>query len=232
MGLITANFIRGNSRLKFAAIRVMRNFKLTIEYDGTNYFGWQRQADDKRLPTIQGALEKAVQRLFGKKVPIVGSGRTDTGVHALGQVASFKVGTDIPAKNILRALNTYLPEDILVKDIKEVPLSFNARFNAKKKWYRYTIIQGHSVFNRHYSAYCPYRLNLGLMKEAGKKMEYKLKISKNGEFIHIDVIGKGFLYKMVRRIVGILIDVGRGKKISSQIQIAPAKGLMLMRVYY
>lgn len=210
----------------------MRNFKLTIEYDGTNYFGWQRQADDKRLPTIQGALEKTLKRLFNKKVSVTGSGRTDTGVHALGQVASFKVKTDIPAKNILRALNTYLPEDILVKDIKEVPLSFNARFNAKRKWYRYTIIQGHSVFDRHYSAYCPYRLDLRLMRQAGKKMEHKINISKNGKFIHIDVIGKGFLYKMVRRIAGILINVGRGKKIGPQIQTAPARGLMLMKVYY
>lgn len=210
----------------------MRNFKLTLEYDGTNYFGWQRQADDKRLPTIQGTLEKALKRLFGKKVSVTGSGRTDTGVHALGQVASFKVKTDIPAKNILRALNTYLPGDILVKDIKEVPLSFNARFNAKRKWYRYTIIQGHSVFNRHYAVYCPYKLDIKLMKKAGKKMEHSINISRNGKFIHIDVIGKGFLYKMVRRIAGILIDVGRGKKIGPQIQTAPAKGLMLMKVYY
>lgn len=209
----------------------MRNFKLTIEYDGTNYFGWQRQADDKRFPTVQGAMEKALQRLFGKKISIVASGRTDTGVHALGQVASFKVDTEIPSKNILRALNTYLPGDILVKDIEEVPLSFNARFNAKKKWYRYTIIQVNSVLDRHYSAYCPYRLNLRLMRQAGKKMEYKVNISKNGKFIYIDVIGKGFLYKMVRKIAGSLIDAGRGKK-GANIQTAPAKGLTLIKVYY
>lgn len=227
----------------------MRNFKITIEYDGTNYFGWQRQADIKNLPTVQGALEKAIQRLFGKKVSIVGSGRTDTGVHALGQAASFKVNTDIPAKNILRALNTYLPEDILVKDIKEVLLSFNARFNAKKKWYRYTILDKLSTFNRYYAVYYPYKFDIRLMKRAGRVMEgrrvYKINISNNREFIYIDVIGKGFLYKMVRRIAGILTDVGRkkiniedvkqlvsGKRIDREIQTAPAKGLMLMRVYY
>lgn len=227
----------------------MRNFKITIEYDGTNYFGWQRQKDDKRLPTIQSTLEMAAQRLFGKKVHIVGSGRTDAGVHALNQVASFKVDTDIPAKNILRALNTYLPEDILVKDIREVLLSFNARFNAKKKWYRYTVLDKLSTFNRYYAVYYPYKFDIRLMKMAGRIMEvervYKINISNNREFIHIDVIGKGFLYKMVRRIVGILIDVGRkkiniedvkqlvsGKRTDREAQTAPAKGLMLMRVYY
>lgn len=233
----------------------MKNFKFTIEYDGTNYFGWQRQSDNKKFPTIQGTLEKALQKIFNKRITVTASGRTDTGVHALGQVGSFKVSTKIPASNILRALNTYLPEDIVVKDIKQVPLSFNPRFNAKKKWYRYTILHRSSVFNRHYAVYYPYEINLRLMRQAGRIMKgrhkmfmrkiHKVDLKKNGEFIYIDIIGEGFLYKMVRRIVGILIDVGRGKikmedvdrlisgyKIGSEIQTAPARGLMLMKVYY
>lgn len=255
----------------------MRNFKITIEYDGTSYYGWQRQNDEKKMVTVQGVLEKALQRIFNKKISVTASGRTDTGVHAFGQAASFKVNsaparrggvnTKIPLQNILRALNTYLPEDIVVKEIKDAPLSFSARFSAKKKWYRYNILNDRlpSVFNRYYMVHYPYKLNVALMKQAGRiikgrhdfsaivlgdakgkiKEVYKLGIKKEGEFIYIDIVGNSFLYKMVRRIVGILIGVGRGKiniedvkklisgkKIDSEIQTAPAKGLALMRVYY
>lgn len=207
----------------------MRNFKLTIEYDGTNYLGWQRQTNGD---TIQGKLENALQRLFNRKVSLAGSGRTDSGVHALGQVASFKTETDIPLKNILRALNTYLPEDIFIKDIKEVPLSFHARFSVKKKWYRYTIIRRHSVFNRYYAVYYPYKLDIRLMKRAGRTLKHTINISSNGDFIYIDVIGRGFLYKMVRKITGMLLNTGRGKEIGQKGKTAPAKGLTLMKVYY
>lgn len=243
----------------------MKNFKLIIEYDGTKYFGWQIQKDDKRLPTIQGALRKALQKIFHKKIPVIASGRTDTGVHAFGQCASFKVDTKIPVSNILKAINTYLPRDIIVKQIKETPLSFNPRFSAKKKWYRYTIAVDPSVFHRYYTVFIPYRLNVKLMRQASKliKGEHnfsaialgddkrkvrridKLGIIKRGEFIYVDIIGNGFLYKMARRIIGILVDVGRkkiniedvrklmsGKKIISEVQTAPAKGLVLMKVYY
>lgn len=245
----------------------MRNFKITIEYDGTNYFGWQRQNNEKRLPSVQGALEKVLEKIFCKKVSVIASGRTDTGVHALGQFASFKVDTNIPASNILRALNTYLPDSIVVKELKEVPLSFNARFNAKRKWYRYSIKTSKlpSVFSRHYAVYYPYKLNIRLMKEAGRiiggrhnfsaifsrwdkrKMREikKIDIKNSKEFIYIDIVGNGFLYKMVRRIAGVLVDVGRkkiniedvkrlisGKKIESEAQTAPARGLCLMKVWY
>lgn len=243
----------------------MKNFKLTIEYDGTNYFGWQIQKDDKRLPTIQGALEKSLYKIFHKRIPIIASGRTDTGVHAFGQCASFKVDTKIPVSNILRAINTYLPGDIIVKKIKEAPFSFNPRFGAKKKWYRYTIAVNLSVFHRHYATFIPYGLNIRLMKQASGILKGKhdfsaivpgdgkgkirridrLDITKEGEFMYVDIIGNGFLYKMARRIVGILVDVGRkkisienvkklisGGKIRTEVQTAPAKGLTLMQVYY
>lgn len=214
----------------------MKNFKLTIEYDGTNYFGWQRQKDNKRFPTVQGILENALQKLFNKKIRVIGSGRTDAGVHALGQVASFKIDTDIPPDNLLRAINSYLPEDIRIKKIEEVPLCFHPRFDAKKKWYRYTITSTPTVFNRYYAVYFPYKLDLALMRKAINRFKgYSISIKKNGEFIYIDIIGKGFLYKMVRRIVGVLVDAGRGKIVSGgtiMCQTAPARGLMLMKVYY
>lgn len=245
----------------------MRNFKITLEYDGTNYSGWQRQRDEKRFRTVQSEIEKVMHKIFCKKISATASGRTDAGVHALGQAASFKVNTKIPTSNILRGLNTYLPEDIVVKEIEEVPSRFSARFSAKKKWYRYSILNKKlpNVFSRYYAVHYPYRLNAGLMKQAGRIIEgrhdfssivlggdkgkvkeiYKVDVKKKGNCIHIDVVGNGFLYKMVRRIVGVLIDVGRGKikvedverlisgkKLDSEVQTAPAKGLALMKVYY
>lgn len=243
----------------------MKNFKITLEYDGTNFYGWQRQKDEKRFRTVQGEIEKVLHKIFCKKVSLTASGRTDAGVHAFGQIASFKVNTKIPEQNILRAINTYFPEDISAKKIEEMQVSFNARFSAKKKWYRYTIINKKlpSVFDRFYSAHYSYPLNIKLMKQAGNIIKgkhnfsaialgggkerkiYKLDIKKEDDFIYVDIIGNGFLYKMVRRIVGILIDVGRGKiniddvkdlvsgkKIASEVQTAPAKGLALVRVYY
>lgn len=256
----------------------MKNFKITIEYDGTNYNGWQAQAGSKKLSTIQGELESVFHKILCKKVHIEGSGRTDAGVHAEGQCASFKSDTKIPLGSILQAVNTYLPDDIKVKEIKIVPDSFNARFNAKKKWYRYVVQNKKilSVFDRYYSAHYYYELDIKLMKKAGKIMRgrhdfsgiglttalsferagrakdentvrnvYKVSVFRKGGFVFIDVIGNGFLYKMVRRIVGLLLNVGRGKiqisdvqkilsgkRINLDIQTAPAKGLTLMKVYY
>jgi len=245
----------------------MKNYKIIVEYDGTNFNGWQVQSNNKKLSTVQGELEKVFQKILCEKVHITGSGRTDAGVHAEGQCASFKSNTKIPLKNILQAVNTYLPEAIRIKKIATVPDSFNARFSAKKKWYRY-IIQNKKIFSplkRYYSTYHPYELNIQLMKKAANIIKgkndfsgivqtkeenkirniYKLNITKKDDFIYIDVMGDGFLYKMVRRIVGILLNVGRGKigiddvkniifnkKTNIDIQTAPANGLFLMKVYY
>ena len=245
----------------------MKSFKITIEYDGSKYCGWQRQKEKKRIYTVQGKIEACLYKIFNKNITITGSGRTDSGVHAKGQVASFKTDTKIPQSNILKALNSYLPDDIAIKDIKEVSLSFNARFSTKKKWYQYIILskQIRSPLYNNFTAHVQHSLNIAAMKRAAKIIKgkhdfsgivtvdnenkvreiYKLTVRKEKELIYIDVVGNGFLYKMVRRIAGILIDVGRGKigledvrklilgkQIDSEVQTAPAKGLTLMKVYY
>lgn len=248
-------------------ICVMKNIRLTIEYDGTSYFGWQIQKNKRKSPTIQGAIEIAIKRVFGHRIPLIASGRTDTGVHALGQIANFKVNTRLTQLEIQKALNRYLPEDILIKEVSEVPIEFHARYKARRKWYRYTILTSDlsSVFHRYCVFHYPYLLDLTLMKKASKLLKgkhdfsrigcgrekgkvreiYSLDVKRDGNFIYIDVIGNGFLYKMVRRLVGILIDVGRGKisledvrRILSgdnshfSVQTAPANGLTLMKVEY
>ena len=245
----------------------MRTYKITVEYDGTNYNGWQVQKDEKNLATIQGELENVFQRILCKKIKITGSGRTDTGVHAKAQCASFKSDTKIPLWKIQKAVNTYLPEDIRVKAIKKVRDSFNARFSAEKKWYRYVILNQKvlSPINRYYSLHCPYKLDIKVMKKAAGILKgrhdfsgivltndedkvrniYKLKVFEKNGFILIDIVGNGFLYKMARRITGVLLDAGRGKigiddvrgllsrkKAKIDIQTAPAHGLTLMKVYY
>lgn len=245
----------------------MRNFKLTIEYDGTGYFGWQIQKPSQKISTVQGSIEESLKRVFGRRIPLIASGRTDTGVHALGQVANFKTETRLTLQEIQKALNVYLPKDIFIKKVEEVSLGFHARYGAKQKWYRYTILTANlpSVFQRYYAFYYPYPLNLIVMKKTagllkgkhdfskivkGRKNSsireiYKLNIKKDGEFVYIDVIGNGFLYKMVRRLVGMLIDAGRnkislgdvkgilsGNKSNISIQTVPANGLCLIRVNY
>ncbi len=245
----------------------MRNFKLLLEYDGTSYFGWQVQRNSKKHPTVQGALEKAIAELFGSPLRVAGAGRTDTGVHALGQVAAFQVETRISVEKIRQALNRYLPQDILITDVAEVPLEFHPRFNALKKRYRYVIYNGiyPSVFYRRYVDHCSYALDLDLMNEAARILEgehdfshlvdekeqnkvrivYKIEIESRKNIIHVDVTGNGFLYKMVRRMVGLLIDVARkkikledvekilqGKYNGTRVVTAPAQGLTLMEVEY
>ena len=245
----------------------MKNYKIIIEYDGTNYYGWQRQKDNGKMPTIQGTIENSLKRIFSKKVILTGSGRTDTGVHARGQTASFKVAAGIPPDGIQRALNTYLPDDILITNIAQVPLSFNARFSARKKKYRYTILNQEltAPFHRYYTAHWPYRLDLRLMKQAARlicgehdfsavvlngsknkvRRIYNIDIIRDKNLVHIDITGNGFLYRMVRRIAGILLGVGSGKikiaevkklvsgiKTEINIQTAPATGLTLMEVIY
>ena len=245
----------------------MQNFKIVLEYDGTHYYGWQIQKDSQKLPTVQGCLTGALKKLFGKEIVVTGAGRTDTRVHALGQTACFKVDTELEARNIFAGLNRYLPCDIRIKDVTEVSLDFHPIYSAKRKHYRYIIEHSKmpSVFNRFYTTSYAYDLNIQLMKRAAKLLKgkhdfsgvvkgpaknkvriiYKMSIVKKGNLIQIDVIGNGFLYKMVRRLVGVLSDVGRGKlkltdvkhilagnKNNIEIQTAPAQGLMLMQVDY
>ncbi len=245
----------------------MRNIKLNLEYDGTNYAGWQVQ--NKKYRTIQQALEKALRRILGKKIRVISSGRTDSGVHAFGQVANFKTDSTIEVRKLQRALNAVLPDDIAVTKTEEVGKSFHSRFSAKSKVYRYTILNRPSrpALLRSVAYFCPYPLNLRMMakdarvllgrhnfksfqaadkKERGAVRQIKsLKVSRDGDLIYIDIEADGFLYNMVRNIVGTLIDVGRGRLPEGSIKkillaenrrfagpTVPAKGLCLLEVRY
>jgi len=214
-----------------------RNIKLTIEYDGTAFNGWQVQPNNQR--TVQGIIEKAVQKIFNKKIRVIGSGRTDSGVHALGQVANFKVKSDLPLIKIRGALNANLPVDVVILKVEEVPLDFHARYSVKAKTYRYTVLyrKTRCARQRHFCLLYPYPLNLSHMRQEAKilvgRHDFKsfqavdaakpkrgentvrtikrLEIKKKGDYIYIDIEANGFLYKMVRNIVGTLLEIGTRK---------------------
>ncbi len=210
----------------------MRNLLLKIEYDGTDYAGWQSQ---KNAKSIQDAIEAALKRITGRKARLISCGRTDAGVHALSLFANFKTEAKIPLFKLQRGLNSVLPKDIAIKEVKEVPLEFNSRFDAKSKLYRYTIMNGpsRSAMSGNFTVYIPYKLDVALMKKEAKvlvgKHDFKsfqaadkvkrssirtikkLSIKKKGEAIIIDVEADGFLYNMVRNIAGTLIDIGRDR---------------------
>lgn len=244
----------------------MRNIRLLIEYDGSNYAGWQIQ---KNAKSIQGVLESALKRITGKKTRLISCGRTDAGVHAKGHVTNFRTKSKIPLVNLQKGLNSLLPRDIVIKEVKEVPLNFNARYNAKSKIYRYTILnRPHpAALFRDYFYYVPYKLNLSSMKrearpllgrhnfksfQAADKKERSsirtikvLRIERKADYIVIEIEADGFLYNMVRNIVGTLIEIGRGRFKSGSMKkilkaknrnlagpTAPAKGLCLAEVRY
>ena len=244
----------------------MRTIKLTIAYDGTDYRGWQVQSSGR---TIQEEIEKALEKTFRRKCRVHGAGRTDAGVHAKGQVAHVKLPTSIPIDKVPLALNPSLPEGIVIIGAEEAREDFHSRFDSKRKHYRYTIFNSKidDPFRSRYSWRVPYKLDIPLMKkeaaflvgrhdyrsfQASDKREsssvrkiFYLKIRKKKEEITMDIEGNGFLYNMVRNIVGTLIDIGRGylppgsmKKIlkvrSRKLAgpTAPAKGLSLIEVKY
>ena len=212
----------------------MRNLRLDICYDGTRYRGWQRLPG--RDDTIQGKLETALSRILGEPVEISGSGRTDAGVHAMGQVANFHCESAMPPEEILAQLRRFLPEDIGIYSCKEASARFHARLNAREKTYRYRIWNSESpcVFDRRFVAVMPEELNLSAMKQAAThllgqhdfsafcgnaKMKkstvrnlYRLTIERHGEEIHLIFTGDGFLHNMVRILVGTLVEVGRGER--------------------
>lgn len=210
----------------------MRNLKLTIEYDGTNFSGWQKQ---KNRRTVQEEIECALEKIIKEKVSVTGSGRTDAGVHALGQIANFTTEKTIKPEELLFGINTMLPVDIVVTNVEEVDCEFDARSSAKKKHYRYVI--NNSKFPSALNAYREYHFKYFLDVEsmqlaaqdligkhdfkafcaAGSSVKntereiYILNINKLGNRVIIDIVGNGFLYNMVRIIVGTLLDVGTGK---------------------
>ena len=213
----------------------MRNIKLTIAYDGTNYHGFQEQRGTG-LRTIQETMEDCLTRLAGEEIQVIGAGRTDAGVHARGQVINFRnANWPIPIKRIPLALNGILPKDIVVLSAQDVPEEFHARFSATSKTYSYCIWNDRipSPFYRMYSYFMPVPLNIEDMKKAAiyllgnhdfkcfqasgatvkntVRTLYQADIFKNGPMVKLVFTGNGFLYNMVRIIVGTLAQVGIGK---------------------
>ena len=244
----------------------MKNFKMIIEYDGSNFFGWQR-LNDKR--TVQKEIEKVIKKITFQDIKINGSGRTDKLVHSIGQVVSFELDLKIPLYIFRDVLNINLPDDINIKNLVKIDSDFHARYSAKKKKYRYKIYtdKEKKVLLNNYYYHFPYKLKIEDMILASKKLigtkdfrsfvaksENKentirtiedIQIISNDLFIEIIVIGDGFLYKMVRTIVGNLLAVGRGlitvddfEVIINELDIkkakftAPANGLYLQEVMY
>ncbi len=244
---------------------LVNNIKLVIEYDGTNYVGWQQQ---KNGITIHGKLSKAIERVVNEEVTLQGSGRTDAGTHAVGQVANFKTKSNIPIYNLVQAINSYLPKDIVVRAAKRVPEKFHSRYSAKSKIYCYTILNSNirDAIGRNYCLHYSTPLDIEKMQKASKvlvgrhdfsafksKSEVlssvrtimKLEIKKKGKFLMFTVEADGFLYKMVRSIVGTLLEVGKGKMTIAEFKkivksgarakagnTVAANGLCLLKVKY
>jgi tRNA pseudouridine38-40 synthase len=245
----------------------MRNIKIILEYDGSNYHGWQRQTNGV---SIQQILEEKIAVMTEEKIKVIGSGRTDAGVHALGQVAHFKTASSIREVNLLKGINSLLPKDIVVRDLREVDASFHARYDVKSKIYLYQIFNSsvRPVLYRPYAWFVSAPLNVEPMREATVLfkgthdfssfcsthsdvpdhirtiMDIRIESGERG-LIKIEMEADGFLRYMVRSIVGILVDVGRGKYSLSELQgvmdakdrkcggiTAPAHGLFLKEVRY
>lgn len=210
----------------------MKNIKLVIEYDGTNYNGWQSQ---KNGLGIEDVIKKGIGKIADENVKLIGSGRTDAGVHALGQVANFFTGSSIPPERFALALNTRLPRDIVIKESSEADPGFHSRFSAKKKTYRYDIYNSRMpsalLFTR--ACHVPEQLDMDKMKAGAQDLlgthdfnafraqgsycsstirtVHDIRIESKGQVISIYVTGDGFLYNMVRIIAGTLVYVGIGK---------------------
>jgi len=218
----------------------LRNIKITIEYDGTRYSGWQKQ---KNAEGIQDMVTNAIRQVTGETVKLNASGRTDAGVHALGQTATFNLEANIPVKSIPKAINTYLPKDIVILKAEVVDNEFHARYSAKGKKYMYIINNSEyrSALNYSKEYYFPKQLDYKKMKKAAEYFigTYDFKgfmssgssvkdtvrtISKiqlkrrEDDRIVMNIVGNGFLYNMVRIIAGTLVDVGLGKIEPSEIR--------------
>jgi tRNA pseudouridine38-40 synthase len=217
----------------------MRNIKMILEYDGTRYHGWQHQGD---IITVQKVLEESISKITQENIRVVGSGRTDAGVHALNQVANFRTNSDIGVRNLFNGINSLLPWDIVVKELAEVDATFHARYDTKSKVYLYQIFNSpvRSALYRNRAWFKREHLDMGRMKEAalllkgtfdfssfcatkcGIKdhvrtiMDIDMEIN-DQNMIKIFVEANGFLKYMVRNIVGTLVDVGNGKISSAEL---------------
>ena len=245
----------------------MRNFKVVLQYDGTRYQGWQRQVSTDN--TIQGKIEALLSKMCEMPVEIQGAGRTDAGVHAYGQVANFHIETEKTAAEVMEYMNEYLPEDISVIQCEEKTERFHARLNAKGKVYQYCIWNSDTkpVFRRKYVHQVPSKLDMTAIRKAadalcgthdyqsftstkrGKKSTVRtvdsIDVERIGEELVFTFKGNGFLYHMVRIMMGTLIEVGLGIRKAEDIpsiieakdrskagHLIPGKGLALMEVAY
>ncbi|HYL35300.1 MAG TPA: tRNA pseudouridine(38-40) synthase TruA [Bryobacteraceae bacterium] len=247
----------------------MRRIKIEIAYDGTDYHGWQVQPG---LPTIQGTLEQVMAEIEGRPVLVAGSGRTDAGVHALAQVAAFTIENPIPLENLRRAVNRLLPGDIRVLGVEEVAPEFNPRYDAQSKTYEYRIFRGEICppFERRYVQHHPYPLRIEEMVRLAPVLEgehdftafaatderdelgaskvrtiFCSRLGAEGDRLIYRVTGSGFLKHMVRNIVGVLLEAGKGNVDREGLLVrlepgcaippgptAPARGLFLVSVEY
>ncbi|HXP87172.1 MAG TPA: tRNA pseudouridine(38-40) synthase TruA [Bryobacteraceae bacterium] len=247
----------------------MRRIRITLSYDGTEYHGWQVQPG---LPTIQGTLEGVLELIEGAAVNVHGSGRTDAGVHALAQVAAFDLANPIPAENLVRAINRLLPRDIRVLEAIEAAPDFHPRFQATAKTYEYRILRAPTCqpFERLYVYHHPYPLDEARMIETAAAVEgehdftafaaadekdalglsktrriYSSRLERAGDRLIYRVRGSGFLKHMVRNLVGVLMEVGKGNLTREEFETrlrpgcsiapgpsAPARGLFLVSVEY
>jgi tRNA pseudouridine38-40 synthase len=215
-----------------------RNIKIILEYDGTRYHGWQRQANGL---TVQEILEDGISTITQEDTTVAGSGRTDAGVHAMNQVANFRTNSDIKEIGLLRGINSILPWDVVVKELAEVDASFHARYNAKSKTYMYQIYRGdvRSALYRNYAWFIHETLDIERMQEAARLllgtfdfssfcaancgienhvrtvMSVNIVVDHRG-MVKFCIEANGFLKYMVRNIVGTLADVGRGKLPSAE----------------
>ncbi|WP_459129839.1 tRNA pseudouridine(38-40) synthase TruA [Guggenheimella bovis] len=241
----------------------MTNLKITLSYEGTRYSGFQRQGNTQN--TIQAKLENVLSRIFEEEVEVVGSGRTDAGVHALMQVVNVKTKRRVP-ENLFSLLNEYLPEDIRIQQIEEVDERFHARFHVKSKTYRYLIERGpENPLTRRFTLHDEETIDVSKLKKASSlflgthdflsytdnkrskkstvRTIQKISIEEQGSLLSLEFTGDGFLYHMIRLIVGDLLLFSKGKLSLEAIEaklcleegernLAPSHGLTLLRVEY
>lgn len=245
----------------------MRNIRIKVTYEGTRYQGWQKQESSEN--TIQGKLENLISRMCNEEIAVQGSGRTDAGVHALGQIVNFHTSCNMSTDEMLSYMNQYLPEDIAVVEIAEVSERFHSRLNAKGKRYSYRVWNSAipNVFYRRYAYTVTEKLDIEAMRRAaqyflgehdfksftstrkGKKSTVRridrIDIIKEGDLLTFTFEGNGFLYHMIRILVGTLLEVGTGERMSDSIPeilaaknretagaLVPGKGLLLEEVFY
>jgi tRNA pseudouridine38-40 synthase len=239
--------------------------KLLIEYDGTAYGGWQRQAN---APSVQAAIEDALTGALGRPVTVIGAGRTDAGVHASGQVAHVVLDGDVPMEKLPGIFRGTIPPDIVIRSFEIVPDGFHARHSAKRRTYEYTITLERRAIGRRYSWFVPYRIDTELLQQAAfmivgehdftaisklnrDQQHHRCTVvesrwDRDGPLLRYRIVANRFVYGMVRALVGLMVDVGRGKHDVAVVQqlldtpdrallpspLAPARGLVLVAVEY